>query len=387
MRMTRRGLVLGLLVVAALGLGVGVVRRVRHALPKGAMHGEHGAAVYYCPMHPGYTSDHPGDCPICSMKLVKRESSTAPMGGAHEGHEPAAAGGVEGYAAVTLTPQQQQLIGVRTAAVERRAMTKTIRTVGRVAYDPELYQAQQEYLQAARALAAAAADTAESARQVAEAARLRLRLLGLSEPFIEEMASWEGPDQRLLLTDPTGGVWVYATVYEFELPYVLAGQAMAVEVPSRPGLRLEGMVASVDPVLDPTTRSARVRALLHDPEGRLQPGMYVDAWLAAPLGEQVVLPAEAVLQTGTRAIVFVDQGQGRLEPREVSVGVKADGVYAVAKGVAEGERVVVSGNFLVDSESRLKGALERPGPPAAGHEHGGQQPMPPQAHQGRQHDQ
>lgn len=360
MSITRRGLVLGLLVVAALGLGVGVVHRVRH----GGHPAHREPAVYYCPMHPGYTSDRPGDCPICNMALVKRDGE-APRLGSHEAHGPA------DHASITVTPRQQQLIGVRTAVVEKRAMTKTIRTVGRVAYDPELYQAQQEYLQAARALATATAEAAESARQVVEAVRLRLRLLGLSEPFIEEMASWEGPDRRLLLADPAGGVWVYATVYEFELPYVRAGQAMAVEVPSRPGKLLEGMVASVDPVLDPTTRSARVRALLRDPDNRLQPGMYVDASLVAPLGEVVALPAEAVLQTGTRAIVFVDRGEGRFEPREVALGVKADGAYAVTEGVAEGERVVVSGNFLVDSESRLQAALEgMTGGDAGEHVHG-----------------
>lgn len=399
MNITRRRWVLGFLVVAALGLGVGVVQRVRHAGHRPA-HGEHGAAIYYCPMHPGYTADRPGDCPICNMTLVKRETGAkkilywtdpmipgyksdtpgkSPMGMDlvpvyEEGETGVAGEGVpSGYAPIQISPQKQQLIGVRTAVVEKRAMTKTIRTVGRVAYDPELYQAQAEYLEARRTLrdaeAGQAADTlVAQARQVMEAAHLRLRLLGLGDALIEELAQQPGPDERLLVAGASGQAWVYAPVYEGELPLVAVGQPVRVEVPSRPGQLFEGTVAAIDAVLDPATRTARVRALLPDPEKALKPELYVNVLIVRPLGEVLAVPATAILDTGTRRIVFVDRGDGVVEPREVTIGTKADGYAEVTAGVQEGEWVVTSGNFLVDSESRLAAALE--GADGGGHRHG-----------------
>jgi Cu(I)/Ag(I) efflux system membrane fusion protein len=207
----------------------------------------------------------------------------------------------------------------------------------------------------------------DQAQRLVDASRTRLRLLGLSDPMIDEMAEWQGPDKALLLSDPGRLVWVYASVYEYELSSVQVGGVVAVETASAPGRRWEGTIRAVDSVLDPATRSARVRVQLEDPESLLRPEMYVDASITVALGEVLAVPEEAVFQTGTRAIVFVDQGQGLFEPRDVTVGAKADQFYEMRSGVTEGERVVTSGNFLIDSESRLKGALQGMG---GGHQHG-----------------
>ncbi len=330
-------------------------------------------AVYYCPMHPTMTSDHPADCPICSMRMVKREMRAAgppshkpagPMAGA-ESATP------EGYAPVEITPQKQQLIGVKSAPAVKRRIHKTIRTVGQIAYDPELYQAQQEYLKALRAFENARGTgtpgLSEQSRELVEAARVRLRLLGLSEPFIEEIAAWDGPDKSLLLADEKGRVWLYAPIYEFELPLVKIGQTIRMEAPVLPGKTLEGPIRSIDPLLDPMTRTARVRALLTDPEKILRPQMFVNASIEVDLGEVIAVPQEAIFDTGTRRILFVSKEEGIFEPREVVVGVKADGFAQVIQGVSEGERVVVSGNFLIDSESRLRGALQEEGNPPHAH--------------------
>jgi len=304
-------------------------------------------------MIPGYKSDTPGKSPM-GMDLIP----------VYEEGGPAAGGAMapEGYAPVEITPQKQQLIGVKTAQATKREIHKTIRTVGQIAYDPELYQAQQEYLKALRALESVMGvntpAVAERSQELVEAARTRLRILGLSESFIEEIATWDGPDTSLLLAGERGRVWLYAPVYEFELPYVKVGQMIRMETGILPGKTLEGTIQSIDPVLDPMTRTARVRALLTDPEGVLRPQMYVNASTAVDLGEVVAVPQEAVFDTGTRRILFVSKGEGIFEPREVVVGVKADGFTEVKHGVAEGERVVVSGNFLIDSESRLQGALQ-----------------------------
>ncbi len=316
------------------------------------------------PMLPGYRSDKPGKSPMGMDLVPVLEEAKGPV--------PAHAETPSGYAPVLLTPAKQQLIGVKTAEVVRQVLTKTIRTVGRVAYDPGLYQAEEEYLQSVKALrrsevAGAGTETVDQARRLVDASRTRLRLLGLSDQLVDEMAEWQGPDKALLLSDPGRYVWVYVSVYEYELPLVMVGDTVVVESASAPGRRWQGTTRAIDSVLDSATRSARVRVQLEDPEGLLRPEMYVDASIAVTLGEVLAVPEEAVFQTGTRAIVFVDKGQGLFEPRDVTVGAKADQFYEIRGGVTEGERVVTSGNFLIDSESRLKGVLQGMG---GGHQHG-----------------
>jgi len=316
------------------------------------------------PMMPGYKSDKPGKSPMGMEMIPVYEENGA--SGAAQG--PA----IEGYAPILVTPQKQQLIGITTAVASRRAMTQTIRTVGRIAYDPELYQAEEEYLQALNGWLNSHAITNPEVRtqaeRLVESAQLRLKLLGLSDALIEEMISWQEPDKRLLLADPEGRVWLYAPVYEFELPLVSIGQRVRVESQAIPGQVMEGTIQSIDPVLDPANRTARIRTVLTDPQHLLKPEMFVSVSIVAERGEVLAVPEDAVFDTGTKRIVFVDQGKGLFEPRDVTVGVKADGFYEINNGVHEGERVVTSGNFLIDSESRLKAALEGMG--GGGHQHG-----------------
>jgi Cu(I)/Ag(I) efflux system membrane fusion protein/cobalt-zinc-cadmium efflux system membrane fusion protein len=455
--MNRRLLVFILIVVAAIaGLAV-VVRYV----PRGGHHAPQ-ATTYYCPMHPTYTSDKPGDCPICNMRLIPQpkaaeEATPQPMAQASEGqtaeticylhqcdklHEgkpcpmtivakpgevvrcpvcgnyvagpegqlkkvlywtdpmipdfkadqpgkspmgmdlvpvyeeatpPAGAiAAPEGYAPVVLTPQKQQLTGVTTAPVATRTITKTIRAVGRIAYDPALYQTEAEFLESQKALHAAqaannAAGVAEAQRLV-DSSRLKLRLQGLSESLIDDIAAQGIPDKSLLLAGADDHVWLYASVYEYELPYVKVGQAVQVEASGAPGQVFDGTIRAIDSVLDPLTRSARVRAVLTAPGGTLKPEMYVNASLLIEIGNVLAVPVEAVFHTGTAQIVFLDRGQGLFEPRALELGVEADGFYAVKAGLSPGDVVVTSGNFLIDSESRLKAALQ--GMSGAGHQHG-----------------
>jgi len=444
---TKRAVVM-VTVCGVLAAGALVTVVIRHA---GRATHEH--ATYYCPMHPQITSDRPGNCPICYMKLVKREeaptsaapqqqatrrmkdicymhncpmmkpgqqcpmlvvakageSVTCPICGTHVAeaaaspsstphqknilywtdpmipgfkaekpgkspmgmelvpvYEEAGAGPTSqiapsGYAPILVTPQKQQLIGVTTAPVERRAMTKTIRAAGIIAHDPELYQAQQEYIEARAALAQAQAsqfpEVIERAERLVESSELRLRHLGLSEEMIQDVGTWTRPDHRLLLGG-AGQFWVYASIYEYELPWVKPGQTVTVDVSALPHRTFRGTVKAIDPILEHMTRTARVRILVEDPEGMLKPAMYVNVSLAVEVGQVLAVPDGAVFQTGTQSIVFVDKGQGLFEPREVTVGAKASDWYEVQAGLAEGERVVTSGNFLIDSESRLKAALQ-----------------------------
>jgi len=404
------GLILG-------GVSFGIARSFNQSATAGKE-----KAIYYCPMHPTYTSDRPGDCPICNMKLVKKEMED------HEAHtaeehralianeakqppreltveelmkmkpgeicllhkckmgtcmiamteEMARLGkcphcgedlGIvvkdavpQGYAAVKLNQEKQQVLGLRTALVEKKAMNKTIRALGRIAYDPELYQAEEEFVQALKAAQKAEKGTVpeikEQANKLADSGRLKLKLMGLNDDLIAEIEKSGVPDRTLLYGEPGKTVWLYAPIYEYELPLVKVGQKVAVEVPAVQGKAYEGIIRSIDPVLDPTTRTVRVRAQLENTDGSLRPEMYVNALVEVALGEVLAVPEEAVFMTGEKNIVFVDKGNGKFEPREIFVGAKADEYYEVKKGLGAGESVVTSGNFLIDSESRLKSALE-----------------------------
>jgi Cu(I)/Ag(I) efflux system membrane fusion protein len=123
-------------------------------------------------------------------------------------------------------------------------------------------------------------------------------------------------------------------------------------------MRFEGDLITVDPVLNAMTRTLRVRIAVPNGEKALKPEMFVDVVLEVPLGTKLSIPEEAVLDTGERQLVFVDKGEGRIEPREVRVGYEGEGYYEVLSGLAKGEKVVSSANFLIDSESRLRAAVK-----------------------------
>jgi RND family efflux transporter MFP subunit len=165
-------------------------------------------------------------------------------------------------------------------------------------------------------------------------------------------------------------IWVDIDLYEYDLPFVTVGQEAAVTASPGATGSLHGTVIYISPTVNTMTRTATARLEFPNPDGTLKPGMYATAQLMADLGERLVVPTEAVMDTGVRQIVFVDKGQGIFEPREVTVGAKTDGAQEITHGVEAGEVVVTSGNFLIDSESRLKAALE--GMTGGGHQHGGQ---------------
>src|SRR3989338_3359947 len=278
----------------------------------------------------------------------------------------------QGMAAVKLSPDSQRAVGVETEAVKKKAITKTVRTVGRIAYDPELYRTQQEYLQSVDALKKAEAaepEIKDQAAQLVESSKIKLRLLGLSPELIKDIEIAGKPDRSLLYSDAGGSVWLYAPIYEYEMPLVKVGDILSVETSSISGKKFEGKIRSIDSVLDPSTRTVRVRAVLENPDGLLKPEMYVNASLQVNLGESVAVPKEAVFMTGENNIVFVSNQTGQYEPRQVKLGVEADNYYQVKSGLSEGELVVTSGNFLIDSESRLKAALQGMGS-GGGHQHG-----------------
>jgi Cu(I)/Ag(I) efflux system membrane fusion protein len=257
-------------------------------------------------------------------------------------------------------------------------------------HSPALLAAQQEYLVALRAQRASAASSvpgvASSASDLLASARRRLDLLALTPEQIERLeqtgeathvvtvyspisgtilrrgvteGEWITPETTLFEVADLARVWILAAVYEQDLPFVRVGQRATATLPYDPGRAFEGKVGFVYPVLDTTTRTVQVRVELANPQLALKPEMYADVLLSADLGQRLAVPESAVVESGERAVVFVDRGEGRFEPREVALGVRIRGFVEVLSGVAAGESVLTSGNFFVDAESKLHSAFSQ----------------------------
>lgn len=265
---------------------------------------------------------------------------------------------VPGQGTVTLSEERRQQIGMESSAVKYRDLAVVIRATGQVAYDPDLYHAITEYSEAVKARDAVKnspyPDVHQRADALVQASDLRLRQMGLSQTQIGQIAESTAPPTNLLFGGPGGTVWVYAQVYEYEIPLVKPGQSVDIATLAYPGRKFHGVVKSVDPIVSAETRSLRARIEVPNPDGLLTLQMYVDAAIRADIGRKLALPSSALIDTGTRKIVFIDLGNGRLEPREVQVGRQAEGFYEVLSGLKEGEKIVTSANFLIDSESKLK---------------------------------
>lgn len=256
-------------------------------------------------------------------------------------------------------------------------------------YSPDLVSAQQEYLTALAAVAKLAGDTgadaADGARRLLDATRQRLKLWDVTDEQIAELERRRTVEKDLMLAAPFTGwvierniaaghkllpgemlltladlsrVWVEADIYESDLPYVKAGMPVELTLPYWPGQTFQGTVSLITSTLDPETRTAKARIEVPNPDLILKPEMFATARLQFDLGEKLAVPVNAVMRTGERVYAFRDAGDGKLEPVEIQIGARSNGYYEVAAGLQAGDRVVTSANFLVDSESSMKAALE-----------------------------
>lgn len=265
-------------------------------------------------------------------------------------------------------------------------------------YSPELLASQRELLLAARARNLMKRSPLESALDQSEslfqAARRRLELWDLSEDQIDQVVKTGEPIKDVTLHSPISGyilerkafphqkvmpdtelyvvadlsrIWIMADVFESEAPRIRVGQPARITLSYYPGKTFTARVNYIQPQVDPMTRTLKVRLEAENPDLLLKPEMYVDVDLRITMPPRLTVPVEAVLDAGERQTVFVDRGNGFFEPRQVETGARYGGRIVILKGLRAGERVVTSGNFLIDSESQLKAAAAG----MTGHQHGG----------------
>jgi len=365
-------------------------------------------ATYVCPMHPNIVRDHPGHCPICGMALVNKGVEP------HKLEQPV----------VGLAPDVIEKLGVRTAEVVRGDLTQEIKTVGYVDYDhdlmdnvsvatagwvenlsrrriglrvqkgelllelysPEFLRVQKEYIAAQKKDKSGVLRKYGSRRQSVEP-RDALRYMGISDSLQNEIAREGKPRFRIPIYAPRYGeivalnikkhdfvpanyamftiadlssVWVYADLYEHQMAMVHMNQKAEVEVNAFPGRKFRGQIYYIDPVLDPKTRTMKVRLLISNPNWELKPNMFADVRIITDPKQKVLkIPREALIETGKRSSVILDRGGGRFQPVDVVAGMRSGDQVEILSGLKEGDKVVVSGQFLIDSEANLQASFAR----------------------------
>lgn len=387
------------------------------ALSKAAAEGQ---VVYTCPMHPQIRQAKPGSCPICGMDLVPVKAP-APSEHTHAGADALAQAGdltltaeqvkLAGVQTVVAVEGQvsSTIRAMGTVAADETRVREVSSKVGGFVeklyvnalgqdvrageplfelYSPELLASQEEFLRARQTAAVFQQSTLPEVRRggqdLASAARQRLELFDVPREFIERLETTGKSERRVVFRAPFPGVvtakgvlegqrvepgaslltltdlshiWVLAQVYEAEASAARVGRVATVTLPYDPTVRLAGRVTFVYPTLDTDTRTLKVRLEFANPRLLLKPGMFVNVELATDQARGLVVPDSAIIDSGTRQVVFVQSGDGQFAVRDVHVAARANGQAVITAGLAAGARVAATANFLLDSESRLRTAI------------------------------
>ena len=367
---------------------------------------------WVAPMDPTYIRNEPGKSPM-GMDLVPEYEE--------------AGGEKEPTSTVRIDPVTEQNMGVRLGRVEKKTLSKEIRTFGTITFDetglysvntkfngwieslyvdfvgekvekgqplfgiysPDLLTAQQEYLIAVQQRKGGSGGKArKETDRLLDASRTRLAYWDFTDEQIAQLETAGKIQKTITVFSPAAGVvvkkdalkghyvkagehqyeiadlstvWVDVDIYEYELPWVYKGMHAEMDLAYIPGKRYSGKVLFIYPYLDPKTRTARLRLSFSNPDDALKPGMYANIYLRSTLpGKRLVVPQEAVLDSGVKKRVFVSRGKGKFEAREVTLGIEGDNyMFEVLHGLSEGETIVLSGQFMLDSESRLKEAIAK----------------------------
>jgi RND family efflux transporter, MFP subunit len=366
---------------------------------------------WYDPMHPSYKADKPGIAPDCGMELVPKYAednmSKMPVGTVVIPEDKQSLAGVR----TTVVERKALVRDIRTTAQivadESRISHVHVKTSGYLdkvfvdyigqlvkkgqplftLYSPDLVSTQEEYLIAKRGNAtlggAPFKDVAQGAQSLLDSTRQRLKLWDISDEQIKRLdetgkverdmtfyspvtgfvtdrkafpQTSVTPDTELYTVSDLSQVWATADIFEYEVPFVHIGQRVTFTLSYYPGKPYTGTISYIYPTVDPQTRTVKVRVDLPNPDFTLKPQMFADAQLKVNYGVQVLVPQEAVLDSGNAQQVFVVHDGDTFEPRKVTVGPVVDGKVAILSGLKPGEKIVSSGNFLIDSESRMKSA-------------------------------
>ncbi len=378
--------------------------------------------VYVCPMGYPEWSDKPGKSKFCGMDLIKKKKSEVPFLSGKTINEVRLSPSQMILADVAVQDVQRRLLSKEIYAVGRIFYNETklahvaawvagrvdklfVNFTGEVVekgqpllliYSPDLVTSQEEYLLALQTLEKVKEgnlqETIEDAKSLIESTKRRLLLWGIAEKQIEELEKTQKVQTHMTIYAPIGGtvirkevlegkyvnqgdilydiadlsaVWMLADIYEYELSWIKLGQVVEVTSDAFPGHSSVGRITFINPFLNPETRTIQIRAEFPNPDNKLKPDMYVKAKINVSLGNKLSIPASAVLNTGTKEIAWVEKEPGVFQPRVVKTGGRSGEYYVISEGLQEGEKVVTSAGFLLDSESQLMlgGAGETPAMP------------------------